>query len=43
MGGTLGGLYCRRNLGIRGSKKTDDLLGHRLVGGQAGQLALPEI
>ena len=43
MGGTLGGLYCRRNLGVRGSKKTDDLFGQRRIGGKAGKLALPKI
>jgi hypothetical protein len=43
MGGTLGSLYCRRNLGVRGSEKPDDLFGHRRIGGKAGQLALPKI
>ncbi len=43
MGGTLGGLYCRRNLSIRGRKKPHDLLGERRIGGKAGKLALPQI
>jgi len=43
MRGTLGGLYCRRNLGIRDRKKPGDLLGKGLVGGEPGELALPEI
>jgi hypothetical protein len=43
MRGTLGGLYCRRNLGIRGRKKPGDLLGEDLVGREPGELALPEI
>ena len=40
---TLGSLYCRRNLGIRGSEQPGDLLGQRLIGGEAGKLALPQI
>ncbi len=43
MQGTLGGLYCRRNLGIRGRKKPRDLLGERRIGGESRELALPEI
>ena len=43
MRGTLGGLYRRRNLGVRGSEKAGDLLGERLVGGKAGELALPQV
>jgi hypothetical protein len=43
MRGTLGSLYCRRNLGVRGREQPDDLLGQRRIGGQAGQLALPKI
>ena len=43
MGGTLGSLYCRRNLRVRGSEQPGDLLGQRLVGGKTGQLALPQI
>ncbi len=43
MRGTLGGLYCRRNLGIRGREQTHDLLGQGLVGREAGELALPQI
>jgi hypothetical protein len=40
---TLGSLYCRRNLGIRGREQPRDLLGQRLIRGEAGKLALPEI
>jgi hypothetical protein len=43
MRGTLGGLYCRRNLRVRGSKKPDDLFGQRRISGKAGQLALPKV
>ena len=43
MGGTLGSLYCRRNLRVRCSEEAGDLLGQRLIGGKAGQLALPQI
>jgi hypothetical protein len=43
MSSTLGSLYCRRNLGVRGSEQTGDLFGQDLVGGQTRQLALPEI
>jgi hypothetical protein len=43
MGGTLSSLYCRRNLRVRGSEKPGNLLGQRLIGGEAGQLALPQI
>jgi hypothetical protein len=43
MRATLGGLYCRRNLGIRGREQPHDLFGQRLVGGQTGELALPQI
>ena len=43
MGGTLGGLYCGGNLGVRGSEKADDLLGERRIGGKASKLALPKI
>lgn len=43
MQGTLGGLYCGRNLGIRGRKKPRDLFGQGLVGRHAGELALPQI
>src|ERR1700744_4452914 len=43
IGVTLGGLYCRRNLGVRGCKQAGDLLGQGPVGGQAGELALAKI
>lgn len=43
MRGTLGSLYCRRNLRVRGSEQSGNLLGQRLIGGHAGQLGLPEI
>jgi hypothetical protein len=43
MGGTLGSLYCGRNLCVRSGEKPGDLLGQRLVRGKAGQLALPQI
>jgi hypothetical protein len=43
MRGTLGGLYCRRNLSVRGSEEADDLLGQRLVAGQPGELVLPKV
>ncbi len=36
-------LHCACNLGVRGSEKPGDLLGQRLVGGEPGELALPEI
>ena len=38
MRGTLGSLYRRRNLGVRGSEKAGDLLGERLIGSEAGKL-----
>src|SRR5258707_1282542 len=40
---SLGGLYCRRNLRVRGREETGDLLGERLIGRQSRQLALPKI
>jgi hypothetical protein len=40
---SLGGLYCRRNLGVRGREETGDLFGEPLVGRQTRQLALPKI
>ena len=40
---SLGGLYRRRNLGIRGREETGDLFGERLVGRQSRQLALPKV
>lgn len=43
MRGTLGSLYCRRNLRVRGREQPGDLLGQRLVGGHPGKLVLPEI
>jgi hypothetical protein len=43
MGGTLGSLYCRRNLRVRCSEQPGNLLGQCLIRGEAGQLALPQI
>jgi hypothetical protein len=43
MGGTLGSLYCRRNLRVRGSEQPGDLLGQRPIRGKTRQLALPQI
>lgn len=40
---SLGRLHRRGNLGVRGSEKAGDLLGQRLVGGETGELALPEV
>ena len=40
---SLGRLQRAGNLGVRGSEEAGDLLGQRLVGGEAGELALPEI
>lgn len=40
---SLGCLDRRRNLCIRGRKEACDLLGQRLVGGEAGKLVLPEV
>ena len=40
---TLGSLYCRRNLGIRGREQPGYLLGQCLIRGKAGKLALPKI
>lgn len=40
---SLGHLYRRYHLGIRGSEEAGDLLGQRLVGGEPGELALPQI
>lgn len=40
---SLGGLQGAGDLGVRGSEKARDLLGQRLVGGEPGELALPEI
>jgi len=40
---SLGGLYCRRNLRIRGREEAGDLFGERLIGRQSRQLALPKI
>jgi len=34
MRGSLAGLYCRRNLRVRGREETGDLLGERLIGRQ---------
>ena len=40
---SLGRLQGAGNLGVRGSEKAGDLLGQRLVGGEPGELALPEV
>ena len=40
---SLSRLYRRRNLGVRGREQAGDLFGQRLVGAQAGELALPEV
>jgi hypothetical protein len=40
---TLSSLYCRRNLGVRGSEKPGDLFAQLLVGGHARELALPQV
>ncbi len=40
---SLGGLYCRRNLRVRGREQPSDLLGQRLIGRQPRQLTLPKI
>ena len=40
---SLGCLQGARDLGVRGSEKARDLLGQRLVGGQPGELALPQV
>ena len=40
---SLGRLHCAGNLGVRGSEKAGNLLGQRLVGGEPGELALPEV
>ena len=40
---SLGCLQRAGNLGVRGSEKAGDLLGQRLVGGEPGKLALPEV
>ncbi len=37
------GLHRRRNLGVRGREQARDLLGQGLVGGEAGELALPKV
>ena len=37
------GLHRRCNLGVRGRKQARDLLGQRLVSGEAGKLALPKV
>jgi hypothetical protein len=43
MRGSLGGLYCGRNLRVRGREETGDLFGERLIGRQPRKLALPKI
>ena len=40
---SLGRLQGAGNLGVRGSEKAGNLLGQRLVGGEPGELALPEV
>ena len=40
---SLGRLQSAGNLGVRGSEEAGDLLGQRLVGGEPGELALPEV
>jgi hypothetical protein len=40
---SLGRLEGAGNLAVRGSEQTGDLLGQRLVGGEPGELALPEV
>ncbi len=39
----MGRLQGAGDLGIRGSEQAGDLLGQRLIGGQPGELGLPEI
>jgi hypothetical protein len=39
----LGHLQGTGNLAVRGSEESGDLLGQRLVGGEPGELVLPEI
>jgi hypothetical protein len=43
MGRSLGNLQCRSDLRIRGREQARDLLGHRLIRCQPGQLGLPQI
>ena len=40
---SFGRLQRRGELGVRGSEKTGNLFGQRLVGSQPGKLALPEV
>ena len=40
---SLSRLYRRCNLGVRGREQAGDLFGQRLIGAQAGELALPEV
>jgi hypothetical protein len=40
---SLDGLHCRRNLGVRGSEQSSDLIGQRLIGGKPGELTLPKV
>ena len=40
---SLGCLYRGCNLGVRGSEQAGDLFGQRLVAGEPGELALPEV
>ncbi|NQW52981.1 MAG: hypothetical protein HQ465_17235 [Rhodospirillales bacterium] len=39
----MGNLQCRSDLGIRSREQTGNLLGHRLVRRESGQLSLPQI
>jgi hypothetical protein len=43
MRSSLGGLYCGRNLGVRGREKAGDLFGEGLIGRQSRKLVLPKI
>jgi hypothetical protein len=43
MWNSLRGLHRRGDLSVRGREQPGDLLGHRLVRGEPGELALPEI
>jgi hypothetical protein len=40
---SLGNLHGRGDLRIRGREQPGDLLGHGLIGGETGKLALPQI
>jgi hypothetical protein len=43
MGRSLGNLQGRSDLGVRGREQAGDLLGHRLIRREPGQLGLPQI